>query len=327
MPSLSAVKRDAALLLVRSCAMSLRRVRTGGEARELATRIAALLDEAQGNDDDRPHLMKTLCQVAHLFRAHGWVGLAIEILESATVRGPVDAYVLSELTECHLLRKEAEQAERMLERARRAGLPTEAIYTSLVSAYGRAGQWREAERLYGLALQEGVRSEFIFTAMIATYGRCAQPDRAREAFDAARASGALTAACYAAQVDAYGRAGLLESARLLFEEARRSVTPDARTFTALIRAYAANGQVGRARLLLQEAHHLGFDDERMYASFVTGCVHHGRLGAAYQALRLARSTNRLSRRSRAALLVRIRQASHSGHAGGNVNPAPPRAMA
>ncbi|MGC4085338.1 MAG: hypothetical protein QM736_25255 [Vicinamibacterales bacterium] len=176
----TAHKRDAALALLDACGRSLAEVRSIGDAREIADRARTEIIRLQGQPDDRPYLMKTLCQLAHLLRSYGWSTLAADLLESAATDGIVDAYVLSELVQCQLRRGDAAAAESTLDRARQSGLLTDAICTSIIAAHGRAGDVASAERVYQQALADGVVSEFVFTAMIAVYGKAGQPTRARD---------------------------------------------------------------------------------------------------------------------------------------------------
>ena len=140
-------KRNAALALIAECGSHLRTLSDAHAVRDMVTQLTERAWALQGGPKDRPYLTRTMSQLAHVLRSSGWVEIACSTLEWTVEHGAQDGHVLSEIAECHLARGDRDGAERTLDRARAAGLATDAIYTSLVKAYGRAGQPERARQL------------------------------------------------------------------------------------------------------------------------------------------------------------------------------------
>ena len=133
-------KKIAALGIVEECFTRVGQLSDAAAVRAMATALAERAWDLQSAPRDRPYFTRTMSQLAHTLRGRGWVEIACEVLEWAIRHGAIDGHVLSEVAECHLARGDMRSAEATLERARAERLPTDAIYTSLVKAYGRIGR-------------------------------------------------------------------------------------------------------------------------------------------------------------------------------------------
>ncbi len=298
-------KRDSALQLLRVCEEVLPTVRQTDDARAFVRDMWGRIERLQGGPDNRPHLLKTLCRFVHALRISGWAALAIPLIEAARQGGTLDAYVLTELTECQLALGDPAAAERTLDAACTTRVDTAAIYTSLLTAYGRAGDWQRAERLYSTALKTGVHSEFVFTAMIVAYARSGRMGAAQVTLDAARCRGATSEMSFTALITAFGRTGRPREAQRVFDQAQTHGMAHARAYTSLMRAYAAAGSFWHARRVLEEATANGCADDHMYFEFLAACVGARRIREAAIVLKRARADGRDLGVTRRTLVVRM----------------------
>ena len=222
-------KRTAALGLVDECTASLRTLTDASQVRDLGHDLLARAHQFQGAPEDRPYFTRTVSRLAHEVRAHGWVDVALEILEWGITHGALDGHVLSEVAECQLSRNDVAAAEQTLERARALGVSLDAIYTSLVKAHGRNNRI----------------------------------DLAREMFERARADQAVTSFTYPALISAYASAGRLAEARAAFDGAVREGLASAPAFTALATAFANAGDLAGLDGVLDAARVTGHMSSRL----------------------------------------------------------------
>ena len=319
-------KRDTALQLLRVCEEVLPTVRGPDEAHAFVQDMWERIERLQGGPDDRPHLLKTLCRFVHALRISGWAALAIPLIETARQGGALDAYVLTELTECQLALGDPAAAERTLDAACATRVDTAAIYTSLLAAHGRAGDWQQAERLYSMALRSGVNSEFVYTAMIVAYARSGLMAAAKATLDAARCRGVTSETSYTALITAFGRAGRPRDAQRVFDQAQSHGMAHARAYTSLMRSYAAAGSFWQARKLLDEAATSGQADDRMYSEFIAACIGAHRIREAVTVLKRARADGRnlgVTRRSIMSGLIRAQRKQRFASASSSGRPALP----
>ena len=149
-----------------------------------------------------------MSQMAHVLRSHGWVEIACSTLEWTIEHGAQDGHVLSEVAECHLARGDLKGAEAILERARAAGLATDAIYTSLVKAHGRRRvSWSARGGCSNARRRTGPLSAFTYPALIAAYGAAGDVAGASRIFECARADGQLSAPAFTALASALAGRG------------------------------------------------------------------------------------------------------------------------
>ena len=268
--------------------------------------MGSRIEELQGASGDRPYFLKTLCGFAHVLRTTGWAALAIPRIEAAQQNGALDAYVLSELVECQLAVGDTAAAARTLQIARASRFDTAAIYTSLLTVHGRAGNWRVAEDLFATAIEDGISSEFVFTAMIAAYARGGQMAAAQATLDAAQRRGATSETCFTALITAFGRARRPGEAQRVFDQAQTCGMASTRAYTSLMRAYAAAGEFRSARRLLEEATARGTADDRMYSEFIAACLTARRLREAFAVFKRARAAGRHLGVTRGSLVARMR---------------------
>lgn len=208
-------KRNAALELVHA----FRRVVAttpgcdGVRAATIEARACALA--LQGAPDDRPYLRKTISQFATTLRRAGWTAICSELLEWAIGEQIEDSFLYTELVMCHLGADDPVAAEQVLGRAEAGGMIGEAIYASLVAAWGRAGRPADAQRIFDRAVRGGVSGHFAYTALMDSYVRAGDLAQARTVFAQAQSTGCLDPGAYAVLLRAYIRAGCAgEVARL-----------------------------------------------------------------------------------------------------------------
>jgi pentatricopeptide repeat protein len=269
-------KRTSALGLIGECSTHLRTMSDAQAVREM---VAALTDRAwalQGDPRDRPYLTRTMSQLAHVLRSHGWVEIACSTLEWTIEHGAQDGHVLSEVAECHLARGDLKGAEAILERARAAGVATDAIYTSLVKAQGRSGQPERARQMFERAKADGAVTTFTYPALIAAYGAAGDVAGASRIFESARADGQLSAPAFTALASALAGAGDMAAVERLLQMARESGHMSARLAYAAIRGRLNNQQFGAARRLLEDAKREGMADVQCYQAIIAACHRAGR---------------------------------------------------
>ena len=259
--------------------------------------VAALTERAwalQGGPADRPYLTRTMSQLAHVLRSHGWVEIACSTLEWTIEHGAVDGHVLSEVAECHLARGDVKGAEEILERARAAGLTTDAIYTSLVKAYGRAGQPERARRMFERAKADAAVTTFTYPALIAAYGA---------AGDLAGASRVFEVCSCRRPVE---RAGLHRTGQRLRwrgrHRRRRTAAPGGAAIGPHVCQARVRGHpcappqppVRAARRLLDDAKREGLADVQCYQAIIAACHRAGRHREAKRVYACAASDPRLT---------------------------------
>ena len=269
-------KRAVALGLIGECAESLGAMRDAASVRAL---LLGQLEQAyliQGGEADRPYFARTVSQVANLARRHGWVDIAGEALEWGLTRGAIDGHLLSEVAECHLARGDVFAAEQTLVRAESAGVPTDAIYTSLVKAYGRSGRPDAALEAFERARQAGAVTPFTYPALIAAYAVAGNLVRAREVFEAARVEHQLSAPAYTAMATALAGRGRVDELDALVDEARAVGEMSSRLALTSIRLRLEWRQFAAARRVLESARADGVADVACYVTTITACHRAGR---------------------------------------------------
>jgi pentatricopeptide repeat protein len=269
-------KKSAALGLVGECAAQLPSISDARKARGLAASLAARAHELQGGDRDRPYFTRTISQLAHVLRSHGWVEIASETLEWGIARGAIDGYVLSEVAECHLARGDVSGAEAALERARAGRLPTDAIYTSLVKAYGRSGHPDHARLVFDRAVADSAVTPFIYPALIAAYASAGDIPSARQVFEQAAACGQLSAPAFTALAAASAVAGDLAGVDQVLAMARAAGHMSGRLALTAIRSRLNIRQFADARRVLEDAKREGSADGTCYSAIITACHRAGR---------------------------------------------------
>ena len=205
-----------------------------------------------------------------------WVEIACGTLEWTIEHAAQDSHVLSEVAECHLARGDLKAAEEILERARAAGLTTDAIYTSLVKAHGRSGHPERARLIFERAKADGAVSTFTYPALIAAYAAAGDVTGASRAFEAARADGQLSAPAFTAWASALAGAGDMAAVERVLQVARQSGHMSGRLAYAAIRARLNGHQFGAARRLLEDAKREGMADVLCYQAIIAACHRAGR---------------------------------------------------
>ena len=286
-PHTSLDKRDVVLGIVSGCLHDIRTVVDGGAVRR---RVAAAVTQAlsvQGTPAERPYLARTVCQIVHGVRRGGWVDIARETIEQAIGLGARDAYLYSELAECHLARGDHRGAELVMERARAAGVGAAAISTSLIRFWGRSGHLADAVRVFATARQHDELTEYTHAALISAHAQAGDVDGARGAFARADEAGACSAAAFKSMAFALSRQGNLEALDALLQRASERGCASAHLTSTAIRSQLAARRIGRARAILLEARTAGAVDATCYVDIVMAYFGSGRNRDARRLVKLA----------------------------------------
>jgi pentatricopeptide repeat protein len=301
-------KRTAALGIIDTCVSQLGVLNEASHVRAMAARLSEEAFVLQGTAQDRPYFTRTMSQLAHVLRAHGWVEVAHDTLEWSIERGALDGHVLSEVAECHLARGNVRAAEDTLARARSAGVSTDAIYTSLVKAYGRTGQPERAHLMFEQAREHAAVTSFTYPALIAAYASAGDLRRARHVFDCAKADGQLSPPAFTALATASATSGDLAGLDAVLVMARQSGHMSPRLMLTAIRARLNLRQFAVARRLLEDAKVEGMADVVCYTTIIGACHRAGRHREAKRVYTSATLDARLSPED----LARVK-ASHGRH--------------
>jgi tetratricopeptide (TPR) repeat protein len=199
-------KRDAALALVTTFKQRLATTSAAADVRRLVEYARNEVLNLQGGARDRPYMARTICQLATGLRRASWTREAIDLISWALDQHVADSFVLTELIVCHLTQQDWDGAERALDRARRLGIVSEAMYAALVAGYGQAGRYTDAQRIFDMARACRVAGPFSHTAMIGACVRAGRLARAGDILRAADAEGKTDACAYATLINAYIRA-------------------------------------------------------------------------------------------------------------------------
>ena len=274
------LKRDAALQVIADFKAA---VSTAFCKRRLsgATRLAVRrLHELQGIYDERRYLSRSLCQIGTVLRRAGHVDLCIDVLKDAIGFDAVDAYVLSELVQCHVAQADLDAAVDVLHLARHMRLLAESMFPPLVAAAGRSGNVALAEQIFREAAHAGMDTSFTCTSMIDAYGRAGMVSSARTLLNETKLRGHVCPASYTALITAYARNGDVEGAEAVLSEAEAAGHCDRRTYHAFISADLATGRCDRARIIFDRARADGLVDARTYGALIGAYAHRNQFGQA-----------------------------------------------
>jgi pentatricopeptide repeat protein len=272
--------RDAVLEVLRAYKLELSRATTSADARDITAKARAHLEGVQGDRTYRRHFAKSLSQMATALRRHGWVAIALDLLDWAIDNGAVDVYILNDAIQCHLAIGDIAAAERLLSIANGSRLASDGMYAALLEKHAKTGNIQRARELFDEASANRLAGEFCYTAMIDGYGKTGRIREAEAVFDAARQRGFATAAIYTAIVDAHGKRGGLQRAQELFDEAKPLCADRQSMYTALIDAYGKAGEWKAAERLFDELRASGRPSCHSYAALVYA---HGKAGNVKQA--------------------------------------------
>lgn len=200
-------KRNAALALIDEYRHVIASTSDAAAVRAATERARRLALELQGAPLDRPYLTKTISQLATALRRAGQPAICIELIEWALGEQLADSFLFTELVQCYVGVDEVQTAEAVLRRAEERGMVGEAIYASLVSAWGRAGRPGDARRIFDRAQHAGVCGRVACTALMDSYVRAGDLAQAQRVFTEAQAMGCLDTGAYAVLLRAYIRAG------------------------------------------------------------------------------------------------------------------------
>lgn len=211
----SLYKRNAALELIHAFRRAVATTPGGDGIRAATMQARERALALQGSPTDRPYLQKTISQLATTLRRAGWTAICADLLEWAIGAQLEDAFLYTELVMCHLGADDAGAAEQVLGRAEACGMVGEAIYASLVAAWGRAGRPADAQRIFDRAVRARVSGHCAYTALMDGYIRAGDLAQARAVFAQAESTGSLDPGAYAVLLRAYIKAGCAgEVARL-----------------------------------------------------------------------------------------------------------------
>lgn len=309
-------KRTAALGLVGECVTTLRTLTDAAHVRGLGQELLERAHQFQGAPEDRPYFTRTVSRLAHEVRSHGWVDIALEILEWGMARGALDGHVLSEVAECQLSRNDLAAAEQTLERARALGVSLDAIYTSLVKAHGRNSRPDLARRMFERARADHAVTSFTYPALISAYASAGRLSDARAAFEVAVAEGQVSPPAFTALATAFANASDLGGLDGVLAAARATGHMSSRLVLSAIRARLAQRQFAVSRRILEEGRVAGFADVSCYTAIITACHQAGRHREAKRVVTAAQHDARLS----ADDLRRVKTAHGRGHRQGDGRP-------
>jgi pentatricopeptide repeat protein len=257
-------KRDAALDAIARFKARLVAAQPDVDVAQLVGDVRTEFATWQGDERDRPYLARSVCQVSTLLRRYGRHAATRQLIEWVEARGVVDAYLLTELVQCHVIAGDLAQAELTCERARTARLLSEPMYTALISAYGRRSNAAQARAVFERALNLAFATAHSFCALITAYARCGDLEAAHGIFDLAHHHGCGDSAVHAMMVSAYGRADRPRPAYAIFAVARDRGVADVAVYAAILAVCVKAGQFSRARAIFNEARRAGLVDSRTY---------------------------------------------------------------
>ena len=104
---------------------------------------------------ERPHFIKSISNVAEQLLQHQESASAIELLTWGLRKGLADAVTYSSLVDAWGKAGDAVRAQEVFDAALAAGMADEFTYTALVDAWGRAGEPVQAQRVFNRALTAG----------------------------------------------------------------------------------------------------------------------------------------------------------------------------
>ncbi len=287
-------KRTAALGLVGECTTSLRTLTDATQVRDLGQDLLERAHQFQGAPEDQPFFTRTVSRLAHEVRSHGWVDIALEILEWGIARGALDGHVLSEVAECQLSRNDVDAAEQTLARAKALGVSLDAIYTSLVKAHGRNNRADLAREMFDRARADDAVTSFTYPALISAYASAGRLVEARAAFDIAAAEGQVSAPAFTALATAFANVNDLAGLDGVLAAARATGHVSSRLVLGAIRARLAQRQFAASRRILEEGRVSGFADVTCYTAIISACHQAGRHREAKRVVTAAQRDERLS---------------------------------
>ena len=171
--------------------------------------------------------------------------------------------------------------------------PSVRVYTSLISAYGKGGQWEKAKAAFDALLEDGTQVDTgVYNALLSAAVSAAQYREAARVFDRMPGDGVRrNVTTYNAVLTSLGRQRRLRDMQLTRNEMHKNhVEPNETTFSVLITAHGNAGDCRRACQLLDEA----CDSPWVYKSAVVfnsalgACVKAGESDLAQRVLRLMR---------------------------------------
>ena len=276
------LRRNRAVATIESFKATLARAHVIGQVQHAVDAVRAELVSLQGAVDDRPHLAKSLCQVATAVRRRGFPEVGSGLLEWTLDAGLADAYIVNELLLSYVLVDDLDAADRGLTKARASRLVTPGNYSTLIAACGRLKNITRARELFEQALADGLVDGCVYTAIINVYGKAGALAAARAAFEQARAHDLVLPGSYTALLIACAQSADLVSAQHVFAEAQAVGLADQRTYTALLGAYGKAGDSLRAQGIFDQAHAAGLCDSYMYTALITAHAANGAIkdGAA-----------------------------------------------
>ena len=134
--------------------------------------------------------------------------------------------------------------------------PSAYVYTSLISAYGKGGQWDKARNAFEALVEEGTALDTgVYNALLSAAVSAAQYREAAVVFDSMPTQGILrNVTTYNAVMTSLGRQRRLQDMESMRRDMRKSdIKPNETTFSVLITAYGNSGECERAYQLLKEA--------------------------------------------------------------------------
>ena len=168
------------------------------------------------------------------------------------------------------------------------------VYTSLISAYGKGGQWEKAKGAFDALREAGTRVDTgVYNALLSAAVSAAEYREAARVFDRMPSEGVRrNVTTYNAVLTSLGRQRRLRDMETLRREMRKGgIEANETTFSVLITAHGNTGDCHRACKLLDEA----CDAPWVYKSAVVfnsalgACVKNGESRLAQRVLRLMRA--------------------------------------
>ena len=172
--------------------------------------------------------------------------------------------------------------------------PSVLVYTSLISAYGKGGQWEKAKGAFDALREAGTRVDTgVYNALLSAAVSAAEYREAARVFDRMPSEGVRrNVTTYNAVLTSLGRQRRLRDMETLRREMRKGgIEANETTFSVLITAHGNTGDCHRACKLLDEA----CDAPWVYKSAVVfnsalgACVKNGESRLAQRVLRLMRA--------------------------------------
>jgi len=285
-PPLALVLRDSALQQLNLLKQQLASPVTEVQCARLISQVCAELESIQGDWRSRPHLAKSLCQVAHAVRKAGHPALAENLLERTLVRNICDQYLVSELVQCLLMRGRMDRAAEVIT-CDKSG----ASYSAVIIALTRAGSLVRARQLFEEACAKRLAVHCSLPIVLRGWTDAGRLAGARAMFELARAQRSAGPASYVIMINGYGRVGALRRARHIFEQAEQDGAAEAPVYTAMVMAMALRGRADTARRLLKVAVERGRVEPRPFAFLIHQFGRAGKLSAAETIFEMAATTD------------------------------------